>query len=550
MRCMDRRSISLTEATELVDRGESHFWDHKSARSSGAVIQKIGAALANTEGGEFAVGIEDKKTGEGLDRWVGFSDVEDANPVLDALARDLDPPAPFDIEFLSIEGDEDRGLVALVTIRKSESVHYASDGKVYVRRSASTTSITGRSITDLNLSKGARSYEDQFLSDYTLDDLVEESELQSFLESYSPATAAADFARKQRLYDRTTHAARLAAAILYAESPSSVAPKRCAVKIARYNTKDEEPRREHLVGTPISIEGPARLVIEETLRRVTEMFESVSVLRPDGTMTPMSYPPEALKEVVVNAVIHRDYNVSDDILVSVLNNRVEVRSPGGLPGYMKLDNLLRERFSRNPTVVRLLNKYPDPPNKDIGEGLRTVLDKMAEARLKEPKFFVNGGYFTVQLGHTPLARPEEIVMEYLDSHPEISNSVGRNLTGIRSENAMKDVFYHLRDAGKIERVPGKAGSKSAWRVLTREEALQQGQLDAPTLGYPDSTDAPTFDFSAEVDEASAETPFASTARFTRRRRFTVRSGRAPGRNLPCPCGSGRKYKKCHGAISY
>jgi ATP-dependent DNA helicase RecG len=256
-------------------------------------------------------------------------------------------------------------------------------------------------------------------------------------------------------------------------------------------------------------------------------------------MAPMNYPPEALKEIVANAVIHRDYNVSDDILVSVFNNRVEVRSPGTLPGHMTLDNLLQERFARNPTVVRLLNKYPNPPNKDIGEGLRTVFDKMKEARLKAPTFRMEGGYFIVELGHTPLARPHEIIPEYLESNSEVTNSIGRSLTGITSENAMKDVFYGLRDAGKIERVPGKVGNKSAWQLVAPAE---DNEREADPL--IDATDQPAVS-SGEPEEAKPPTQDPKP-RPTEPGRTSSRAGRAPGRNAPCPCGSGQKYKRCHG----
>jgi ATP-dependent DNA helicase RecG len=258
----------------------------------------------------------------------------------------------------------------------------------------------------------------------------------------------------------------VAGAVLYAESPSAVIPKKCAVKVARYETKEQTPRREHLADTPLTIEGPAREQIDQTLAAVTSMVEAVSIQNPDGSFAPTRYPPEALKEVIVNAVIHRDYNISDDILVWVFDNRVEVRSPGVLPGHMTLDNLLTDRFARNPTIVRLLNKLPNPPNKDIGEGLNTVFAKMAEAKLTQPKIDVEGSTFVVRLGHTPLARPQEIVMEYLESHDEIANRIGRELCGIASENTMKDVFLALHKAGRIERVPGKRGNKAAWRKVT------------------------------------------------------------------------------------
>ena len=127
---------------------------------------------------------------------------------------------------------------------------------------------------------------------------------------------------------------------------------------------------------------------------------------------PLCYPPEALKEVIVNAVIHRDYNIPDDIVIRVFDNRVEVKSPGRLPGHMTLDNLLTDRFSRNPTINRLINKYPDPPNKDIGEGLKTTMRSMAEAKLKPPRFVQEDNYFIVTIEHTGLARPQEIVLQF------------------------------------------------------------------------------------------------------------------------------------------
>ena len=300
----------------------------------------------------------------------------------------------------------------------------------------------------------------------------------SFLETYSPSTEPRDFVHKQRLDDDEGRCS-VAGAVLYAASPPAVIPKKCAIKIARYEPKDQEPKREHLADTPATVEGPAYAQIEETLSIVTEMIESVWIIDPDGSLFPARYPPEALKEVVVNAVIHRDYNISDDIHVWVFDNRIEVRSPGVLPGHITLDNLLTERASRNRTITRLLNRYPDPPNKDIGER-NTVVAKMREAKLKEPIFDTTGTTFVVTLGHTPLARPHELVMQYLETHDEISNRIARELTGITSENTMKEVFNKLAKGKQIERVPEKLGSKSAWRKVDKTPGLWDEKDGTPT----------------------------------------------------------------------
>lgn len=47
---------------------------------------------------------------------------------------------------------------------------------------------------------------------------------------------------------------------------------------------------------------------------------------------------------------------------------MEVESPGKLPGYVTVNNILTAQSARNPKIVRLINKFPEAPNKDVGEG--------------------------------------------------------------------------------------------------------------------------------------------------------------------------------------
>ncbi|MFD3923562.1 helix-turn-helix domain-containing protein [Streptomyces sp. NPDC058595] len=63
---MEEREISRKDALEIINKQESHFWDFKSASSSGRNIQEIASALANAEGGDFIIGIEDEKHASGI----------------------------------------------------------------------------------------------------------------------------------------------------------------------------------------------------------------------------------------------------------------------------------------------------------------------------------------------------------------------------------------------------------------------------------------------------------------------------------------------------
>ena len=177
----------------------------------------------------------------------------------------------------------------------------------------------------------------------------------------------------------------------------------------------------------------------------------------------IEYPEETLHEIITNAVLHRDYSIATDIQIRIFDNRVEVESPGKLPGYVTVENILDSQSARNPKIVRIINKFPNAPNKDVGEGLNTAFDAMNKLRLKAPIIEETEHSVIVYIKHERLASPEETVMEYLKSHDEITNRVGREITGIKSENTMKRVFWRLRDQGMLEMIPNRARSKSAWR---------------------------------------------------------------------------------------
>jgi ATP-dependent DNA helicase RecG len=254
----------------------------------------------------------------------------------------------------------------------------------------------------------------------------------------------------------------VAGILLFAEEPQAILPKRSGVKIYRYQTREAQGSRATLAFDPITIEGCVYNQTFEAVRIAVEVVQGIKILAASG-LEQIQYPVEALHEIITNAVLHRDYSLPADILVRIFDNRIEIESPGTLPGHVTVDNILEEQFARNGSIVRLINKFPNPPNKDVGEGLNTAFEAMHRLRLKPPTIEESENSVIVTIRHEPLASPEETVLEYLQTHAEITNSIARGLTGITSENSMKNVFYRLRDRGLIEQVAGKRGPLSAWR---------------------------------------------------------------------------------------
>ena len=455
------REITNGEAIAFTSREESHFFDKKAAAASGKVVQKIAVAFANADGGEFLVGIADDKDETNVEkRWQGFPNIEALNSILQALF-DIQPN--LDIRYELLKHQNKGGYVLRVTVEKSSEVHKTSNQAVYQRHGAQSLPIKDpQEIAQLSFAKGSTTFEDQLLPDVSPEQIVEAKELSTFLSEYSPKTDPLDFALNQNLLNEKHWEPRVASALLFHPAPSAVIPRKCAVKVTRYETKEDDPERDHLADQT-TIEGPSYQLISQTVETVRKIMSSVQVWTADG-LKALDYPPEALWEIIVNSIIHRDYSISDDIQILIFDNRIEVLSPGRLPGYVTVKNILDSRYSRNPKIVRTLNRYKDAPNKDLGEGLNTTFQKMKEWGLKPPEIFENGNYVRVVLPHAPLAAPTESILSFLRTHNRITNRQARELTGIKSENLIKVEFYKLRDAGLLERVPGLAGPKSAWQL--------------------------------------------------------------------------------------
>lgn len=461
---MQTKTISAADALSLAIRQEDHFFDRKAAAIKGAKLQKVAVAFANADGGEAFVGIADEKDEpDPKKRWTGTPNIEDYNQHIQALAE-IQPALPMDITFLKAEGHST--YVLKIQIEKSQAVHKTSDGGVYERKGAQSLPVTDPArMTALAFAKGAVSYEDFSVDTAMAEDVVDSPRLAEFLADYSPSSDPLELALNKNLIDRKSFKPKVAGVLLYAVEPASLMPKKCSVRIIRYETKEDDPERDHL-GPIEAVEGALYPLIYKTVERVTAIMSAINVWTTDGPKA-MAYPPETLWEIVVNALIHRDYSMSDDVQVLIFDNRIEVLSPGRLPAFVTKDNILDVRYARNPRIVGMLSRYKNPPNKDIGEGLNTAFQKMKEWRLRSPEVLDEGNYVRVVIPHAPLATPQEAIMEFVGKHGTITNRQARDITGIKSENAVKSEFYKLKDAGLIEMIPELKGNKAAWRLIAK-----------------------------------------------------------------------------------
>lgn len=451
---MEVFAITPEELQKLLNLNEDHFNDVKSSRISPAKLQESFVAFANSDGGDLYIGIEDKAvSGE---RIVGFTEQEKANDLISTLLEQTTPAVEnVVIEFFDTG---ERGLILHFGIPKSPKVHYAANGDCYIRVNARKSKIKGERITQLGYSKGAELYERKAVDDLDIEEILESPHLRNYIHRINSLLAPEIFLRKQRLLTKKDdlRLPNVGCVLLFDEAPQATLQTRCAIKVYRLRTTDKEYKREQLEEMPVTINGTVEELISQSIAQVAKYIDGASYN--DGkSIVKLQYPAEALKEVLVNAVIHRDYSLNDDIHIRIFDNRVEIRSPGRLPGYMTTDNIYDDRFSRNPNIVRMLHNLPNPVNHDIGEGLDTARNELKKVGLVAPEFEEAENAFIVTIKHQRIASVVDVVEAYLNDNPGaiITNKLVRHLSGEDDMQKVKKALQRLRADGKIKPVDEK-----------------------------------------------------------------------------------------------
>jgi ATP-dependent DNA helicase RecG len=109
------------------------------------------------------------------------------------------------------------------------------------------------------------------------------------------------------------------------------------------------------------------------------------------------YPQEAVREVVVNALAHRDWTRSIDIEIGIYSDRMEVISPGALQNSMTIEKMiLGQRSPRNPIITEVLRDYGYVDSR--GMGVRTkIIPLMKKFNNCEPVFELTDDYLKTTL---------------------------------------------------------------------------------------------------------------------------------------------------------
>ncbi|MBI3764614.1 MAG: transcriptional regulator, partial [Chloroflexi bacterium] len=232
-----------------------------------------------------------------------------------------------------------------------------------------------------------------------------------------------------------------------------------------------EPRGEDGLagyGRREEINGPLARVVEGAWQVVFEEMAVGAVVKGLEREEVTEYPRFAVRECLVNAVCHRDYRLKGRrIEIRMFSDRMEVISPGGLPGFITVDNIVEEHFSRNPRLVAGLFQWGYI--EELGLGIDRMIEEMVQAGHPPPTFKATPYSFTVTLHNArdrkaapkwekSMNERQARAITFIREHGSITNSDYRRLCPDVSPETLRLDLADLVDRGILLRIGAKKGT--------------------------------------------------------------------------------------------
>lgn len=463
----------------LVLSGESRHLEFKrvSGKMVGKALETV-CAFANTLGGILVLGMADLKDHHGAARLFGV----DENPeAVDELQRKLlsefqpaiDGPVLQRIACLLHNGASKGkpGTVLLLRVPRSPRVHSIVNGGTYTRLDAGNRMMSAGEVTALSYQRGERSASSEPVAVPLA--RLQTGAWQAFAAHRGPLTGSfSEQLLRIGLADELAGAVqpRRAAVLLFADEPGSLLAafdSRADLRVMVYDGKHAVAGATPNLRKPAkTVRGPLVVQIDAAVRLVLDELAKGLTLSNSGFRTVHVYPARVVKEAIVNAVIHRDYRLNRDIFVRIFDDRIEVESPGLLPGTITPATIARGGSkARNPLIAVNLRQFPDPPNIDAGEGVPMMFAEMALAELYPPQYRQNTGAavesVTVTLFNAKRPSAWDQVSDWVDREGTIANADLVRMAGVDTLKASK-MLIGWREQGLLVPLPGRAKRNMAY----------------------------------------------------------------------------------------
>lgn len=351
------------------------------------------------------------------------------------------------------------GLLVEVNLRQENGSHYIEivtppysvavslRGRYYYRSGSTTTELTGHSLTEFLLRKSGKTWDDVTDPSATPED-IDQASVNKFLGDAVKAGRLPDVSglslgellEKLRLSDNGQ--LKRAAVILFGKDPGRFYPN-MAVKMGRFGKDDADLRFQEVAeGNLVQLLAEVTAQLNRKFLTRPIDFEGLQRVEKD------EYPVAALREMLLNALVHRNY-MGSTVQIRVYDDKFSIWNEGFLPEGLSLEALKRQHPSRprNPVIADVCFKggYID----SWGRGTLKILEACREAGLPEPEMREQDGGFLItlykdqlseeQLAKAGLSDRQLKAVAHTREHGTINNSQYQRINGVGKTTATEEL---------------------------------------------------------------------------------------------------------------
>ena len=398
------------ELLEIIANGENSKVEFKRDDVRAEQLAKEIVALVNFQGGHILLGIEDNGTISGLKR----KKMEEW--VMNVVADKVHPLVLPSYEEISMG---ETGRVAVLTFPQGNSKPYVrkhNGAEEIFIRVGSTSRLATREQQMRLYEIGGMLHTEALPVSRTSSSDLDRVRIENYLKDIirDPALPDSPQAWEDRLANlgfliEPDGLCTVAGMVLFGKQPRRHL-RQAGLRVFAFSgkTKEYQARLDLIMDAPLAarfdVRDGGRHVIDDGLtEKFLRAIEPFIVEEPDQITSGLRrdkswlYPIAAIREIVINALVHRDWTRSVDIEVGLYEDRLEVISPGGLHNSMTVEKMIAgRRYARNNILMEIMRDYEYVDHR--GMGIRSkVLPLLKAHKHPEPSFEANEDHLKTTL---------------------------------------------------------------------------------------------------------------------------------------------------------
>ncbi len=384
--------MNAIELLDIINTGETSKVQFKYKMPHPDSIAAEMVAFSNTMGGIILFGVKDK-TGEieGL----SYEEIQSYSQNIGNYATgNVVPGIYIKTEVVTVDYNGEKKILVVYVDEGINKPYKDKNRDIWVKQTSDKRRVTDNSEILRLYQQGSHLLADEMeVYDTSVDDINEKlfreyfkKEFNSSIEEKGLTFEKALKAKKVLRNEKLT----LAGLLFFGNNPQNIKPAFCVKAVSFFGNsisgKDYRNKPQDLEGTIPDLFDKGIKFIESNLRHIQKKqnFNSIGILE---------ISRDALVEILVNALVHRDYLKNAPIRILIFDSRVEIISPGKLPNSLTVEEaIFGNPVIRNPQLVKF--SFHTMPFSGIGTGLTRALEEQPNIELIND---VEGEQFVVKI---------------------------------------------------------------------------------------------------------------------------------------------------------